>query len=77
MGEPLIADEIEKLIQRWTEPRRSTGSRMTSLNMFLLIAALLLLLIWLTPPAADCFIPPNAPTRGFYAECWTLEELIR
>lgn len=22
-----------------------------------------------------CWIPPNAPTRGFYASCWQLEEL--
>ena len=48
---------------------------MTTLNLFLLIAALFLLLAWLIPPATDCWIPPNAPTRGFYEACWTSGEL--
>lgn len=50
---------------------------MTTVNLFLLIVALMLLIAWAIPPAPQCWIPPNASTRGFYAKCWTLEELIR
>jgi len=39
-------------------------------NLFLLIVALFALLLLVIPPAQTCWIPPNAPTRGFYAECW-------
>lgn len=49
---------------------------MTTLNLFLLIAALFLLLAWLIPPASNCWIPNSAETRGFYEACWTLEELV-
>lgn len=48
---------------------------MRVLNLFLLIITLMLLLVYLIPEPETCFIPPNAPTRGIYAECWTDWEL--
>ena len=48
---------------------------MSALSLWLLCVVLLLILIWLTPPAADCFIPMHAPTRGFYESCWGFWEI--
>lgn len=48
---------------------------MSALSLWLLCAALFLLLAWLIPPASNCWIPNSAPTRGFYEKCWQIEEL--
>ena len=50
-------------------------SALAATNLFLLLAALFALIVLAIPQAETCWIPPNAPTRGFYAQCWTLEEL--
>jgi hypothetical protein len=39
-------------------------------NLFLLILALFALIVWVVPEAQSCWIPPNAPTRGMYSDCW-------
>lgn len=64
-----------QFLQPWWALRREDFFNWTTLNLFLFLVALLLLLVWLTPPAADCLIPPHAPTRGFYQHCWTFWEL--
>lgn len=48
---------------------------MTALNLLLLIAALLLLIVWIVPEPQTCWLPPNAPTRGIYIDCWEVNEL--
>lgn len=46
-------------------------------NLFLLILALFALLIAVVPVQEEtCWLPPNAPTRGIYAKCWTYEEIV-
>ena len=40
-------------------------------NLFLLFAALFALIVLAIPQPETCWIPPNAPTRGFYSECWS------
>lgn len=47
----------------------------TALNLFLFVVALFLLLVWLIPPASNCWLPPNSPTRGFYQSCWGFWEI--
>lgn len=41
-----------------------------ALTVWLLCAAILLLLFALIPKPELCWIPPHAPTRGMYAGCW-------
>ena len=43
---------------------------MTTLNLFPLFAALFALIVLAIPEPETCWIPPNAPTRGFYESCW-------
>lgn len=49
---------------------------MTTITLLLFVATLLALLNWLIPTPQQCWLPPNAPTRGMYAGCWTVEEII-
>ena len=46
-------------------------SALAATNLFLLFAALFALIVLAIPEPETCFIPPNAPTRGFYESCWS------
>lgn len=48
---------------------------MRTISLFLLCAAIFALLTWAIPEPRNCWIPPNAPTRGIYADCWKAGEL--
>jgi len=48
---------------------------MRALTLWLLCVALLAVIVWIVPEPEACWIPPNAPTRGFYADCWQPSEL--
>lgn len=49
---------------------------MRTLNLWLLCLAILGVLIALIPEPEQCWIPPNAPTRGFYGSCWAYSEIV-
>lgn len=49
---------------------------MRVLNLFLLCAAILAVMVAVIPEAQECFIPPNAPTRGFYEACWSFDQVV-
>ena len=44
-------------------------------TLWLLCAAILLLMIYFVPEPQSCWIPPNAPTRGIYDACWEFWDL--
>lgn len=46
-----------------------------ALNLWLFCLAILAVLVWVIPEPRSCWLPPNAPTRGIYAECWQPGEL--
>lgn len=50
---------------------------MRTVNLWLLCLAILAVLVAVIPKAQTCYLPPNAPTRGFYEACWTFEEIVR
>lgn len=43
---------------------------MRAVTVWLLCVAILTVMVAVIPEAQTCFIPPNAPTRGFYVKCW-------
>lgn len=46
-------------------------------NLFLLVLALFALLIAVVPEQTEtCWLPPSAPTRGIYADCWEYGEIV-
>lgn len=49
---------------------------MRALTVWLLCLAILAVLVAVIPEPRDCFVPPNAPTRGFYGDCWTVQEIL-
>jgi hypothetical protein len=48
---------------------------MTTVNLWLLCAAILAVIVWLVPEPQTCWLPADAPTRGMYADCWTYGQL--
>lgn len=47
----------------------------TKVTLWLLCAAILLLMVYFVPEPQACFVPPNAPTRGLYDSCWGFWDL--
>ena len=45
------------------------------ITLWLLCAAILLLMIYFVPEPQSCWIPPSAPTRGIYGSCWDYWDL--
>ena len=43
---------------------------LSKVTLWLMCAAILLLMIYLVPTAPTCWLPPNASTRGIYGACW-------
>lgn len=48
---------------------------MSGINFVLLCTAILALLILAIPEPQECWLPPDAPTRGIYIDCWEAFEL--
>ena len=47
----------------------------TSLTPNLFCLVILLSLFAGIPESVSCWLPPHAPTRGFYESCWTFWDL--